>query len=82
MAEGHHDTSEKSTGGVWFQGDKLQLQSGHQLDVPLLWRLEWPEFITCHLVTDTNPKGMIRNSDLELAGGLIHLEAITQTFNL
>ena len=33
------------------------------------------------LVSSNNPTGTITNSDLDLAGGLIHLESITQTFN-
>ena len=48
----------------------------------MFWRLEWPEFITCHLVTDKNPDRAITNSNLELTGGLLHLYAITQTFDV
>lgn len=33
-------------------------------------------------MTDKNPKGTTTNSNLELVGGLIHLEAIAQTFNV
>jgi hypothetical protein len=31
---------------------------------------------------EDNPNGTITNSDLELAGGLLHLEALTQAFNI
>ena len=48
----------------------------------MLWRLEWPEFITRQLVTDKNPGGIITNYDLELAEGLLHLDAIAQTFDM
>ena len=48
----------------------------------MLWRLEWPEFITRCLDTDKNPDGTITNSDLGLAGGLLRLEAIVQTFDV
>ena len=82
VAEGHHDASGKGAGGVWFPGDKLQPRAGLKADVPVLWHLEWPEFITRRLVTDKNPGGTITNSDLELAGGLLHLDAIAQTFNV
>ena len=50
--------------------------------MPLFWRLEYPEFIPCRLVTNKNPGRTITNSNLELTGGLIHLEAISQTFNV
>ncbi len=69
VAEGHNNTSGKGAGGVWFLGDKLQPRDGYQADAPLLWCLEWPEFISRCLMTDKNPKGTITNSDLELAGG-------------
>ena len=82
VAEGHHDASGSGAGGVWFPGDELQPRHGYKPDVPLLWRLKWPEFITRLLVTDENPDGTITNSDLELAGGLIHLEAIAQSFDV
>ena len=82
VAEVHHDASGKGSGGVWFPGDELQPRDGYQADVPLLWRLEWPDFSTRRLVADKNPQGTITNSDLELAGGFIHLEAIAQTFDV
>ena len=81
-AEGHHDASGKGAGGVWFPSDTLQPRNGWQADVPVLWRIEWPEYITRRLVSSDNPTGTITNSDLELAGGLIHLEALTQTFDI
>ena len=34
------------------------------------------------LHTDSNPKGTITNSNLELAGGLVHLYAICEAFNI
>jgi hypothetical protein len=80
-AEGHHDASGKGAGGAWFPGEHLQPRDGWQADIPVLWRLEWPDYITRRLVTSENPTGTITNSDLELAGGLIHLEAIAQTFD-
>ncbi len=61
VTEWHHDAPDKSTGGVWFLREKLQLQDGYQADAPLLWRLKWPEFITRNLVTDTNPEETITN---------------------
>ena len=80
-AEGHHDASGKGAGGVWFPAPHLQARRGHDTR-PLIWRLKWPQHIIDSLVTDKNPLGTITNSDLELAGGLIHLEAIAQCFDI
>ncbi|EJK60709.1 hypothetical protein THAOC_18890, partial [Thalassiosira oceanica] len=35
---------------------------------PILWRIQFPEDIVNALVSDSNPKGVINNSELELAG--------------
>ena len=80
-AEGHHDASGAGAGGVWFPADHLVPRQGatHQ---PVVWRLRWPQRIADLLVTDANPGGTITNSDLELAGGLLHLEALAQTFDV
>lgn len=80
-AEGHHDASGEGVGGVWFPAPHLQARQGHDTR-PMLWRLEWPQHIIDSLVTDKNPSGTISNSDLELDGGLIHLEAIAQCFDV
>ena len=80
-AEGHHDASGLGAGGVWFPSPHLQPRQGFD-HRPLLWRLKWPQDIIDSLVSDTNPTGSISNSDLELAGGLLHLEAITQAFDV
>ena len=80
-AEGHHDASGKGAGGAWFPADTLQPREGWESNIPVLWRLEWPKYITRRLVKLSNPSGTITNSDLELAGGLIHLEALAQTFD-
>ena len=40
------------------------------------------QHIVRRLVTDDNPQGTITNSDLELAGGLLHLDALTQCFDI
>ena len=49
---------------------------------PVIWRLQWPQEIIDRLVTAENPSGDISNSDLELAGGLLHLDALAQTFDI
>lgn len=81
-AEGHHDASGKGAGGIWFPGAHLMARYGFLPLVPLVWRLEWPECITSRLVTEDNPDGDITNSDLELAGGLLQLEAISHCFDV
>ena len=74
-AEGHHDASCKGAGGVWFPAAHLTPREGATIQ-PLVWRLRWPQRIADLLVTDANPNGTITNSDLELAGGLLRLEAL------
>ncbi|KAL3809642.1 hypothetical protein ACHAXA_003728, partial [Cyclostephanos tholiformis] len=82
VAAGHHDASGKGAGGIWFPGSQLTPRVGYTSSAPLVWRHEWPPHITARLVTDTNPSGCITNSDLELAGGLLHLDAIVQAFDV
>ena len=80
-AEGHHNASGTGAGGVWFPSEHLQPRQGYTRR-PVLWQLKWPQEIIDKLVTDKNPSGTISNSDLDLAGGLLHLEAISQTFDV
>lgn len=80
-AEGHHDASGKGAGGVWFPSPALRPRDGFD-HKPVVWRMEWPRHIIDRLVTSSNPGGSITNSDLELAGGLLHLEALAQTFDI
>ena len=74
-AEGHHDASGEGAGGVWFPADHLAPREG-TTGQPVVWRILWPRRIADLLITDANPNGTITNSDLELAGGLLHLEAL------
>lgn len=80
-ADGHHDASGRGAGGVWFPSPSLKPREGFS-HRPVVWRLEWPQFVIDKLVSSDNPGGTISNSDLELAGGLIHLEALAQTFDI
>lgn len=82
VAEGHHDASGSGAGGIWFPSATLVSRLGYHALKPLLWRHEWPDYIKQRLVTEDNPNGTITNSDLELAGGLLHLEALTQAFDI
>ena len=80
-AEGHHDASGDGAGGIWFPAPHLEPREGYK-SAPVIWRLRWPQEVIDRLVTSDNPNGDITNSDLELAGGLLHLEAICQTFDV
>ena len=84
-AIGYHDASGKGAGGVWFKGPALHPRHNPKdkpLPNPIVWRLEWPKHIQDALVTEDNPFGTLTNSDLELAGGLLHLEAIANNFDV
>eukprot|EP00804_Cyclotella_cryptica_P004092 CCRYP_019114-RB/>CCRYP_019114-RB protein AED:0.23 eAED:0.29 QI:0/0/0/1/0/0/2/0/239 len=81
-AEGQHDASGAGTGGVWFPGDSIPTRGTWKPGTPIVWRLEWPQFVRDNLVSSSNPHGTISNSDdLELAGGLIHLDCVAQTLD-
>ena len=80
-ALGHHDASASGAGGVWFPVDHIPHRQGYH-HWPVIWRYQWPKHITDNLVTEHNPHGTITNSDLELAGGLLHLQAIAQSFDV
>ena len=82
VAEGHHDASGKGAGGIWFPGNGLVPRTGIDATKPVVWRLQWPADITADIVSSDNPKGTITNSDLELAGGLLHLDAAAQSFDI
>jgi hypothetical protein len=82
VAEGHHDASGKGAGGIWFPGSGLTPRTGYYDSKPLVWRMEWPADVSNDIVSSDNPTGTITNSDLELAGGLLHLEAAAQAFDI
>jgi hypothetical protein len=81
-AIGYHDAAGCGAGGVWFANPELVPRSQNPSSQPLLWRLQWPDDITASLISDNNPQGTITNSDLELAGGLLHLDAIAHHFDV
>ena len=49
---------------------------------PGLWRHPWSQWVRDLLVSSSNPQGTISNSDLEMAGGLLHLDCAAQTFDI
>jgi hypothetical protein len=84
-ALGFHDSSGSAVGGVWFPHQSLHPRKypntipSHR---PIVWRFQWPSDIVNNLVTSTNPSGSISISDLELAGGLLHLDVLAQHFDI
>jgi hypothetical protein len=80
VAKGHHDASGLGAGGIWFPGPHHAPCTGFTSTQPLVWWHQWPEFISSWLVMAENPHGSITNSDLELAGGLLHLDTLSQCF--
>jgi hypothetical protein len=71
---GYCDASKWGAGGVWLSGT-LHLD-------PIVWRIEWPEDIRQQLVSFTNPKGALTNSDLEMAAMLIHYVVLEHLVDL
>jgi Reverse transcriptase (RNA-dependent DNA polymerase). len=80
-ALGYHDASGSGGGGVWFPAEHL-IPRGSPRQQPLLWRYQWPPEIQARLITDKNPHGTISISDLELAGGILHLDAICKSYDI
>ena len=74
-ALGHHGASKDSDGGVWVPTDQLVPNAGYH-HRPVVWRHQRPKYTQDRLVTTKNPTGTITNSDLELAGGLLHIQAV------
>lgn len=74
-ALGFHDASGEGAGGVWLPshtiGSRMKNKNKHH---PLFWHYKWPQDIVDNLVTEDNPSGTTMKSDLELAGGLLHLD--------
>ena len=61
---GFYDASAIGAGRVWFAG-------AHTL-LPTVWQIPWPTAIRSALVSSQNPTGTISNSNLEMAGMLLH----------
>ena len=77
---GFHDAAKTGAGGVLFPDASITSRS--QDYRPILWRFQWPPDIQADLVSEDNPNGRITNSDLELAGAFLQLEAASQNFDV
>ena len=78
-ALGHHEASKFAAGGVWVPTDQLFPCAGYH-HRPVVWHHQWPKHIQYILVASKKPTGNITNSDLELAGGLLNLQAVYQAY--
>jgi hypothetical protein len=56
------DAAKQGMGGVWFTDE----------EEPLVWREPFPPNVQADVVSFDNPKGTVTNSDLELAGTIVH----------
>ena len=83
QALGFHDASgSKGAGGVWFPTPELVTRGDVDPNTPLLWRLPWPQDLIDKLVSDDNPTGTVTSADFELAGGLLHLDALAHSYDI
>ena len=80
-ALGHHDTSEVGAGGLWVPTNQIVPHTGYH-HWPVVWCHQWPTNIQDRLVTTKNRTITIKKSDLELAGGLLHLQAVCQAYGV
>ncbi len=60
---GYHDAAAEGAGGVWFH-------LRHAMP-PVVWRLAFPPDITQNVISLSIPKGLITNSNLELAAEVL-----------
>lgn len=73
---GFCDASGKGAGGVWMPWEtEVDLE-------PVVWRVQWPQDITDSICSVSNPTGPITNSDLEMAGMLLHYLVLEQLVDL
>ena len=47
---------------------------------PIVWRMPFPKDIVESLVSSTNPQETVNNSELELAGAVVHSDCVAQCF--
>lgn len=70
---GNCDACATGAGGVWYSGT---------IGVPpLVWRLNFPTSVSSQVVSEANPKGHLTNSDLELAGVLLHYSVLEEVLD-
>ena len=89
---GYHDASGYMCGGVVLPGPTdipriflLQPSDARQspnpfVAHPIVWRTNSSKDIVDSLVSWTNLQGTVNNLELELVGGIIHSDCVTQCF--
>ena len=90
--DGYHDASGYMCGGVVLPGPTttprtlLPQPSAARPSPnptgahPIVWRMPFPKDIVESLFSWTNPQGKVNNSELELAGGVVHSDCVAQCF--
>jgi hypothetical protein len=95
---GTHNASGMGAGGIWLptptavaRHTRLAVQEldgkfQHRLTAtsagPIVWRHRFPATISRALVSYSNPRGTINNSELELVGSFLNNEVAAQCFEL
>ena len=91
--QGDHDAAGHGAGGVALptattvaRSATLRSADGTVLPAedpePVLWRMSFPKDIQDRLVSRRNPSGDITNSDLELAGAVLHHACVADCFDV
>ena len=83
---GAHDAAASGAGGVIFASQEVcprdvpgVLGEG---DGPIVWRVQFPPELEQKLVSWNNPRGIINNSQLELAGCLLHFDSVAHLYDV
>ena len=63
-------------------GEPQVTSSIQDVAAPIVWRARFPPDVVKSLVSFKNPHGTVTNSDLELAGSILHHEAAVQCFDV
>lgn len=82
---GTHDAAGHGMGGVWIPEPTAVPRpplACSPAPPPIVWRAPFPPDVQRSLVTFNNPSGTITNSDLELAGSLLHHECAVHCFDV
>jgi len=87
---GSHDASRLGTGGIWLPSNHAITQTtaamvatrANTAPPPLVWRTPFPTALTEHLISPSNPWGSLTNSDLKLAGSILHHDAAAHNYDI
>ena len=92
--DGYHDVSGYMCGGVVLPGPTATPRTLPPQRIgarpspnptgahPIVWRMPFLKDIVESLVSWTNPQGTVNNSELELAGGVVHSDCVAQSFDV